>query len=150
MRFLTRQQKKYNLEYLEELYKTATPEKNTGGSVTLDSPLVPYLKRLNKVFGLATTYSCSGHTETPGMIELRLTKKNMKLFDFHIAELMREESIMEAGKFYGWNGDPRRGAEIVESVRIRFCGEVNGVPLDKPLSHIIKFFEKICVPSIGA
>lgn len=151
MRFLTRQSKVFHLQDLEELYKIATPEKSTGGGVaTLDSPLVPYLKKLNKVFGLVTIYSCSGHMEdgSMGMIELRLTKRNMKLFDSHILELLKDGTIVEAAKIYGLCGDPRQSTEIAECVRIRFCGEVNGVPLDRPMSHIIKFFEKICVPSM--
>lgn len=152
MRFLTRQTKEFYLRDLEKLYKTATPEKSTGGGIaTLDSPLVPYLKRLNKVFGLVTIYSCSGHEEggSLGIIEMRLTKRNTKLFDSHITELLRDPVIVEAAKVYGLSGDPRQSTEVAEWVRIRFLGEDNDVPLDRSMSHIIKFFEKICVPSMA-
>jgi tRNA(Phe) wybutosine-synthesizing methylase Tyw3 len=57
-RWLTKEEKQAELEFLEELYPTAN--QNCDG---LDNLWVPFLKRINKLTGTVTLQSCQGHEE---------------------------------------------------------------------------------------
>lgn len=152
MRFLTPSIKEYTLQHLEKAYKKATSESD--GSIDIE--MIPYLKRLNKIRELVTSWSCSGHPSTkkqsklnigscPGNLELWLSKRKMKLFDIHVLKLLTVLEAMPVRKAYMCSGaNPGETLRVHEYASITFQGKEEGLDiLDRSMTGIIKFFEEL-------
>lgn len=149
MRFLTPSTKQWELQWLEKAYKEANSESD--GSIDIE--MVPYLKKLNKIPELVTSYSCSGHPFSRkkrqlnmsgrlGELELGLSKRMMKLFDIHVHKLVNGYIIIRVSKVYS-TLDPRK-PEVIERARIEFQGLEQGLDFfESSMTTIIKFFEEL-------
>jgi len=125
---------------LETLYATATNSTNNG----LDILIVPYLKRLNAISGVATEQSCQGHSleidgeicYDSGVLWVRLSEEKYWRFLEIAHELFLPDEWISVSVYIADFGGRH------DLVEIQFSGSGKG-PIDRTMEHITRFFENL-------
>lgn len=139
-RFLESEEERALKAELETLYGNANNSTNDG----LDILLVPYLKRLNSLSGVATEQSCQGHSRVvdgetcydSGVLWVRLSEEKFWRF-LEVADglFLLDEWIPTSVQISDFGGRH----DIVE---VMFNGAGRG-PIDRTMEHITSFFENL-------
>ncbi len=133
-RYLTVEHEKKIQNDLRVLYPTANKERNNG----LDIDVVPYLKRLNAIDGVATLQSCAGHNVGDYIESAHLwiwLSEELAQRLYLDAPLLAQNKNMEAVQIY-FVGEP----PIQEIIQIIFRGNPYSM-LPEACEHITAFFE---------
>ena len=95
MRHLTDTESFRTVKVLREMYKYADDQDNN----KIDVKLIPYLRRLNKVVGVATVKSCVGHGDD-GYLLLRASRSISNIFYEKAFNLVKVAGVLKVSILY--------------------------------------------------
>lgn len=148
--YLTANEKSKQLDRLWSL--DADSKRNSG----IDIELIHFLRRINKIDGLVTIQSCSGHrgykgkSTEPAHLWIRLSKKMFNIFEKHVADFSMEYCQVKKYYYFSKKGlDNRTEPGVYPILELWFEGkEINKRTLYVNLEYILKFFQGIVCQEI--
>ena len=141
MRFLTPHEKTETLASWEEYKRAFIRPGAKGGRGYVDPDIVPLCDALNRLPGVCTLQSCTGHSANDsdgpvysGVMWLRLNQRMTHRFEEQAHRLAAEQVIDRVGKIYCEDGK--------ETVTIEFKGNETGL-LAESVSVVLGFFRAL-------